>query len=134
MIEGSRVLVDSNVIIDLIRDDPQWAAWSADAIAASSGAAINPIIFAELCYQKTSAGEVDEVLAVLGLGYAELPREALFLASQAYRGYWQRGGTKTAPLADFFIGSHAEAEGFTLLTRDPTRYQTYFPTVPLICP
>jgi len=134
MIEGSKVLVDSNVIIDLIQDDPQWAAWSADAIAASPDAIINPIIFSELCYQKTSAGEVDEMLAVLGLGYAELPCEALFLASQAYRDYRQRGGAKTAPLADFFIGAHAEAEGFTLLTRDPARYQTYFPTVPLICP
>jgi predicted nucleic acid-binding protein len=64
----------------------------------------------------------------------ELPRLALFLAAQAYRAYRVRGGMKTAPLPDFFIGAHAEASGMTLLTRDKSRYTTYFPSARLICP
>ncbi len=74
------------------------------------------------------------MVAKLELHYAELPREALYLAAKAFKTYRQRGGTKTSPLPDFFIGAHAQAAGFTLLTRDAARYQTYFPTVPLICP
>ncbi len=134
MSEVARVLVDSNVIIDVIQDDPEWAAWSMEALAAVEKPLINPMIFAELCYQRTSAEEVEELMAVIGLGYAEMPREALFLASQAFRKYRQRGGTKTAPLADFFIGAHAEVEGLDLLTRDRARYETYFPAVKLIRP
>jgi predicted nucleic acid-binding protein len=134
MTEATGTLVDSNVIIDVIRDDPQWAAWSMDAIVAADNPLINPMIFAELCYQQTSAAEVEQLMAVIGLGYAEIPREALFLASQAYRSYRQRGGIKTAPLADFFIGAHAQAAGFSLLTRDRSRYESYFPGVKLIGP
>jgi len=69
-----------------------------------------------------------------GFRYAELPRAALYLAAQAFRIYRQRGGSKTSPLADFFIGAHAQVTGFSILTRDVTRYQTYFPSVPLISP
>lgn len=134
MTEKNSILVDSNVIIDVIRDDPQWASWSMAAMAAADTMLINPIIFAELCYQQTSAKEVEQLMKVIGLGYAEMPRESLFLASQAFRSCRSRGGTRTAPLSDFFIGAHAQVEGLTLLTWDRTRYETYFPSVALICP
>ena len=48
--------------------------------------------------------------------------------------YRQRGGTKTCVLPDFFIGAHAQADGYQLLTRDAGRYKTYFPKIKLICP
>lgn len=95
---------------------------------------MNPIIFAELCYQRTSSDEVNELLEELSVGYEELPRSALYLASQAYCLYCRLGGTKSAPLPDFFIGAHAVASGVPIVTRDVKRYQTYFPTVKLICP
>jgi predicted nucleic acid-binding protein len=44
------------------------------------------------------------------------------------------GGTKSSPLPDFYIGAHAESEGLMLVTRDVTRYRTYFPGVSLITP
>jgi predicted nucleic acid-binding protein len=129
------VLVDTNVIADVLYRDPSWAAWSKEQIADRAGdLLINPFIYSELCYQATSSGQVDQIVAGLGFRYEELPRPALYLAAQAFRTYRQRGGSKTSPLPDFFIGAHALAEGFTLLTRDKVRYQTYFPTVPLICP
>ena len=134
MTDAAFVLVDSNIIIDIVRDDPVWVDWSVDTLSQFEDARINPIIYAELCYQQTSPEEVDKMLETIELGYSELPREALFLASQAFRKYRETGGTKTSPLADFFIGAHAAALGIPLITRDPTRYRNYFPMITLITP
>ena len=78
--------------------------------------------------------EAEALIAMLGLVYLELPREALFLAARAFRQYRRRGGTKTSPLPDFFIGAHALVLGIPILTRDISRYRTYFPEVRLISP
>lgn len=134
MTDSPSVLVDSNVIIDIISDDALWAEWSLGALGDSANPIVNPIVFAELCYQRASSDEVESLLLSLDLQYEELPKEALFLASQAYRAYRQQGGVKTAPLPDFFIGAHARVSGIPILTRDKSRYQTYFPGVALICP
>jgi predicted nucleic acid-binding protein len=135
MIDPSLVLVDSNVVIDITSRDPQWEEWSARQLETFAGRlAINPVVYAELCFQLPSADEADQLIAYLGLEYREFSRESLFLAAQAYKIYRQRGGTKTAPLPDFFIGAHAAALGIPIITRDVTRYQTYFPTVTLISP
>ena len=104
MTEEPSVLVDSNVIIDIVQQDERWAEWSLDALSRGEGASVNPVIYAELCYQHTSCAEVDQLLRSLELGYHTLPREALYLAAQAYRTYRKAGGTKTSPLPDFFIG------------------------------
>lgn len=109
--------------------------WASDQLTAYAGASrINPIIYSELCYHAIGIGEVDQLVLNFGFQFDELPEEALFLASQAYRAYKQRGGTKTAPLPDFFIGAHAQALGIPILTRDAGRYSSYFPGVQLICP
>ncbi len=134
MIESDYVLVDSNIIIDIVQRDPKWVVWSLNALVEHEAARVNPIIYAEICYQKTSVDETDQILESLDLGFEELPREALYLASQAYRHYRKLGGTKTAPLPDFFIGAHAAAKNIPIITRDVARYRTHYPTVELICP
>ena len=129
------VLVDTNVLSDVVHHDPVWAGWSSGQLIIHAGhLLVNPIIFAELCCRATSAAEVDQIIRTLGLGYEDLSQEALFLAAQAFMTYRRQGGGKTSPLPDFFIGAHAQAAGHTLLTRDKSRYQTYFPELPLICP
>jgi predicted nucleic acid-binding protein len=128
------VLLDSNIIFDIVELDPVWSPWAERALSLHQHKFINPIIFAELCYRRGSAQEVDLLLEEFETKYAELSKEALYLASQAYKKYKLRGGTKSAPLPDFFIGAHALAEGWALLTRDPGRYRTYFPDVEIISP
>jgi len=131
------VLVDSSVVLDVVTDDPTWGDWSADTLArcAETGPlVINPIIYAEV-----SAGfrRVEEVEAAVPAEYFEraaLPWEAAFLAGKCFLRYRRRGGGRRSPLPDFYIGAHAAVAGHTLLTRDPTRYRSYFPTVPLIAP
>ena len=128
------VLVDANVLLDILTADANWEPWSASALAEaaeSSLLAINPIIHAEV---SVGFGRVEDLDAALP---AELQREALpwdaaFLAGKAFRAYRRRGGVRSAPLPDFYIGAHAVARGYALLTRDAKRYRTYFPELPLI--
>ena len=135
MTEKSLILIDTNVILDVTEQDEHWANWSQDQMGQYVDRLfINPIIYTELCYEAGNTADVDAILLTLGLRYTELPRQALFLASQAFRKYRKVGGTKTSPLPDFFIGAHAAANGVSLITRDTSRYRTYFPTVELICP
>jgi len=129
------VLIDTNVLSDVIHADPKWEPWAESRILEHFGnLLINPIIYAELACRATSVAELDATLAPFGLEYLEIPKEALFLAAQAFRVYRKRGGTRTSPLPDFFIGAHASVLAIPILTRDATRYQTYFPDVRLIAP
>lgn len=130
-------LVDSNVILDLVTDDPKWGQWSADALARAgdeSPLAINPLIFAEISIGFATVEELEELLPPEDFARLALPYEAAFLAGKAFLSYRRRGGRKSAPLADFYIGAHAAVSGLRLLTRDARRYRTYFPTVQVIAP
>lgn len=129
------ILVDTNVISDVIHRDPVWEPWSAAKLIEHAGVLhVNALVFAELSCRATSTQEVECIIDSLGLHYQELSPQALFLTAQAFLRYRRSGGNKTSPLPDFFIGAHAQAEGHAILTRDKDRYQTYFPTVPLITP
>lgn len=132
------VLIDTNVLLDIATKDPEWFAWSSARLAPlvnSRQAAINPIIYAELapCYQTERDLDLN-LLPATRFKRLALPYAAGFPAARAFAAYRRAGGTRSAPLPDFFIGAHAEVEGHTLLTRDPLRYRTYFPTVKLISP
>ncbi len=131
------LLVDANVLIDVLQDDPEWADWSIAQLRAQSKVhplLINPIIYAELSLTFSTVEALDETIGKLGLAVMELPRPALFLAGKAFIRYRRQGGKKNNVLADFFIGAHTAVLGCQLLTRDARRYQTYFPSVTLITP
>lgn len=131
------LLVDTNVLIDVLEDDPQWADWSIRQLRAQAQVhelAINPIIYAELSLAFSHFEALDAVVARLGLVLHEVPRPALFLAGKAFARYRKAGGSKTGVLPDFLIGAHAVVEGWMLLTRDAQRYRAYFPGVELVTP
>ncbi|PJN21846.1 DNA-binding protein [Kitasatospora sp. CB02891] len=118
-------------------DDQTWADWSESELARvqdEGPVVINPIVYAEVSAAFSAIEELDEALPAEAFGREPLPYEAGFLAGKAFLQYRRRGGQKTAPLPDFYIGAHAAVRGHRLLTRDATRYRTYFPTVSLICP
>lgn len=133
----TKVLVDSNVILDVVKQDSRWAAWSAAQLALHADhypLVINPVIFSEVSIGFATIEEVAEVLPPDYYEYAPIPWSAAFLAGKCFVDYRRRGGGKSLPLPDFFIGAHAAVERLTLLTRDAARYRTYFPTVQLVCP
>jgi predicted nucleic acid-binding protein len=131
------VLVDSNVLLDVFTEDPRWFAWSSNAIARcaeDSTLVVNPIIYSEVSIRFERIEDLDEALPRESFERSPLPWEAGFLAGKCFLRYRKRGGSRAFPLPDFYIGAHAAIAGMTLLTRDPTRYRTYFPSLPLICP
>ncbi len=129
--------VDTNVLLDVLTDDPVWARWSLgqlDAAALRGRVAINAVVYAELSVRFERIEDLDAVVAQAGLIVESIPRAALFLAGKAFQHYRAAGGARTAVLPDFFIGAHAAVDGVPLLTRDTRRYRTYFPSLALIAP
>lgn len=131
------VLVDSNVLIDVITQDPVWSEWSITQLRAARARdklTVNALIYAEIVVAYASAAELDSFLKPAGITVSQISTQAAFIASRAFMRYRASKGTKTGVLPDFFIGAQTEAEGWTLLSRDATRYKRYFPTVKLISP
>lgn len=131
------MLVDTNVLVDVLQNDPDWADWSVAQLRAQAQIyrlVINPVIYAELSLAFSTVEALDEALAALQIPVIEIPKPALFLAGKAFMQYRRQGRTKSNVLADFFIGAHAAVAGLPVLTREVRRYAGYFPTVPLISP
>ncbi|UVK43171.1 type II toxin-antitoxin system VapC family toxin [Mesorhizobium sp. AR07] len=130
-------LVDSNVLLDLVTDDPNWADWSVAQLEAASldgPLLINDAVYAELAVRYISIENLAAFLDAAGLEMAPMPRAALFLAGKVFTQYRRSGGVGAGVLPDFFIGAHAAVGQLPLLTRDVGRYRTYFPSLRLITP
>jgi hypothetical protein len=130
-------LVDSNIWLDLFGDDREWADWSERALASAfeeGPLCTNPIIFAEVSVRFDAVEPLEALMPPHQVVREPLPYEAAFLAGKAFAIYKKRGGTKQAPLPDFYIGAHAAVGGYRLLTRDTARFKTYFPKLDVIGP
>jgi predicted nucleic acid-binding protein len=131
------ILIDTNVLLDLVTDDPNWADWSIAQLEAASlrgPLLINDVVYAELAVRYGRIEELEAFVDEAGLEIAPIPRAALFLAGKVFTQYRKSGGSRTGVLPDFFIGAQAAVSQLTLLTRDVGRYRTYFPSLTLITP
>ena len=132
----SAVLVDSSVLVDVLEDDERFGAASARALGRAADEAelvINPVVYAEVSVGFERIEELEAALPGL-LRREPVPWEAAFLAAKAHVAYRRRGGQRTSPLPDFFIGAHAVVAGYLLLTRDARRVRAAFPRLELITP
>lgn len=130
-------LVDTNVLLDLVTDDPKFADWSISQLEAASLLGplfVNDVIYAELSVRYETKEKLDEFIDGAGLRFDPIPPAALFLAGKVFQQYRKSGGTRTGVLPDFFIGAHAAVQQLPLLTRDVGRYRTYYPTLKLVTP
>ncbi|MHB8399581.1 MAG: type II toxin-antitoxin system VapC family toxin [Candidatus Limnocylindrales bacterium] len=131
------VLVDSNVLLDVATADPVWGAWSSvtlERIADEAVLVINPLVYAEVSVGFPTIEDLDTALPADLYRREDLPYSAAFLAGKCFVRYRRGGGSRRSPLPDFYVGAHAAVAGYRLLTRDPARYRTYFPTLELIAP
>lgn len=130
-------LVDTNVLLDVVTDDPLWADWSIrqlDAASLRGPLAINDVVYAELSVRYNTIEALEAVVARMGLVMVAIPRAASFLAGKVFQRYRAAGGRRSGVLPDFFIGAHAAVLGCPLLSRDVRRYRMYFPGIDLTSP
>jgi predicted nucleic acid-binding protein len=130
-------LVDTNVLVDVAVRDPTWLCWSRSALTKAERAGplvVNPAIFAEFSVRYKTLDEVEALLPQESFKREGFPWSAAFAAGAAFRRYRQAGGGRDRVLPDFLIGAHAVIRDYTILTRDPKGYRSYFPTVTLITP
>ncbi len=130
-------LIDSSVLLDIATADPVWSEWSSQALATAvrgGPVLVNPVVYAEVSVGFERIEDLDDALPPDIFRREPVPYTAAFLAAKAFVTYRQRGGARTSPLPDFFIGAHAAVDRLSLLTRDVRRFRTYFPTVRLIAP
>ena len=131
------MLVDTNILVDVLENDQEWADWSISQLQSQSKVhrlVINPIIYSELSLTFSTVEALDQVLNSMELRMLEIPKPALFLAGKAFVHYRRKGGIKSNVLGDFFIGAHAAVSNLPVLTRDTRRYKNYFPSVKLVAP
>ena len=131
------MLVDTNVLVDVLENDPDWADWSIAQLRAQAQIhrlVINPVIYAEISMAFDDPREIDDLVPATDFRRSPIPYAAAFLAAKAHQSYRRRGGTRSSTLPDFFIGAHALVEGLTLVTRDARRYRDAFPQVRVVAP
>ncbi|GAA1591001.1 type II toxin-antitoxin system VapC family toxin [Kribbella sancticallisti] len=136
-VRPTATLVDTCVLLDILTDSPQWADWSAKTVAEARDAGdlvINPIIYAEVSAGFDRIEDVDAALPGSDFLREALPYPAGFLAAQAFVAYRRRGGSRSSPLPDFYIGAHAAVNRYRLITRDTARFKSYFPSIELVTP
>jgi predicted nucleic acid-binding protein len=134
---GKGVLVDSNIILDVFTDDPNWADWSESMLEEYSNVStlyINFIVYSEISIGFNRIEDLESAIIGAGFQMLDFPKEALFLAGKAFLKYKKKRGARSSPLPDFFIGAQAAVLNIALITRDVSRYRSYFPTVNLISP
>lgn len=129
-------LVDANVLLDVLTDDPRWAPWSAGQLALAFDAGpvvVNPLIYAELSVGFERVEDLDDALPDR-LQREDLPWEAGFLAGRCFVRYRRGGGARRSSLPDFYIAAHAAVTGRALLTRDRPRHLDLLPQLQVIAP
>jgi predicted nucleic acid-binding protein len=130
--------VDTNVFIELLREDSDFHAWAKDTIAERRGE--GPLVICDVVFSELSVGLETlektnlaiEQFAVERLNFSD---EVLVRAGAAFKRYRDiNKGPKINVLPDFFIGAQAAVEDAPLITINDADFRSYFPSLKLIKP
>ena len=122
--------VDTNVLLDAIENNPQFAAQSQEwiDIALSRGdVIICAVVYGELVPSFDSKADMDARLRSIGVALSPIDDAIAYEAGLRWQRYRESGGTRARLLPDFLIGAHALATADSFLTRDEGFYRSYFP-------
>ncbi len=137
------IAVDSNLLIDLIGDDPD-AGDGAD-ITLRAALSMGPVVACDVVVAEVVAGlgngaVVIDLLEELGIDFHPLELRSAVRAGEMHRRYNERRraagqaahGLRTVP--DFLIGAHALLQCTALITRDAGFFRDYFKGLKVIVP
>ncbi len=130
-------LVDTNIWIDCIDASSPWHEWAIEQLQMHSERAplhVNLIVYTELLVPGPDIAALDALLDVYDTLRTPVPWSCAALAAAAFGLYRRKGGAKSKPLPDFYIGAHAAVANLSVLTRDPAPYKTYFPRLAVVAP
>lgn len=127
--------VDTNILLDILKDDPNHGSSSRNILTSAydqGGIIISEVVYAELAPKFETREDLDAVLVSINIRAVVGGMDAAFLAGKKWAAYRKAGGTRERVLADFLIGAHALIHSERLLTRDRGFYKTYFPELKLL--
>lgn len=130
-------LVDTNILMDVFGAPNSIPGWSRSSLVRcrSEGAlVINQLVWSELAPLVGEEQILENAIDDLAIDKELTPWGSAYAAGMAHSSYRRRGGLRERTLPDFLIGAHAVFSGHRLLTRDPVRYRTYFPSLYIIAP
>ena len=110
------MLVDTNVLVDVLENDPDWADWSVAQLRAQAQIhrlVVNPVIYAELSLTFSTVEALDDLLVAMQIPVQEIPKPALFLAGKA-RSAWGREPATSPKPPTLTNGSASAARNRTL--------------------
>lgn len=129
--------VDTNVLVDVLWDDPEYAARSQAALSQrrSEGRLVAcEIVWAELFAAAPSSASLLSAMEEIGVEFSAVGVAAAEAAGYAWREYRARGGTRDRLIADFVVRAHALCQAERLLTRDRGHARTYLPELVILDP
>ena len=136
------IALDTNVLIDLLGDDPRAdAAEAALRLALTNG----PVVVCDVVLSEVTAGlgsgsEILDVLEDMGIRFLAVDERAAVRSGEMQRKYNQRmraaGKAPITPrtVPDFLVGAHALLQCSALITRDAGFFRDYFKGLKVIVP
>jgi predicted nucleic acid-binding protein len=104
------ISVDSNILIDIVIDDPEFCTSSTVALAhwsAITDIVLCPVVWAELAAVVPDRRTFDTILKSLRVSYSPFESDSAFLAGEFWRTYCSRSPKRSRVIADFLVGAHA---------------------------
>jgi predicted nucleic acid-binding protein len=129
--------VDTNVVLDVLGDDPRFASLSTLAMqrALGEGALMAcDVVWSEIGAWYQSPVDAADAMDELRIRFAALDPEVAAAAGRVWRNTRRERAGRDRIVPDFLIGTHAWMRADRFLTRDRGFYRAYFKRLKIVDP
>lgn len=129
--------LDTNVLLDVLRADPEFGRSSITALglAADRGSlVVCDIVWSEVSSAFDDFEDGRRVLEHFGVAFSPMSSASAERGGRSWRAYRRAGGPRERTIADFLIAAHAYEQADALLTRDRGFARAYFGDLTVLDP